>query len=696
MTTNEDKSDDDNVSIDLNAAERSSPSLTKSLEDEGTTLYERKCVLINREIDAMGMGKYQWYLWSLCGFGYMIDLMWAQAFGLVLSPMQQELGFGPGQTGNLSTAFSSGLTAGAFVWGVLVDIIGRKWAFNLTVLISSIFGLCLGIPDTYDCILVLTAFCGFGVGGNIPIDTTITLEFTPQSRRYLLPLLSIFQPLGVVLCSAIAYGLIPNYSCSPNFSEADPLPACSKVQAGEACCRKADNMGWRYLLFTLGAITLLVFILRFIVFNFQESPKFLVYRGNDKKAIQVLGNVARKNGQTTNLTLEKLQAFEKDYAPTAGNSVMLGAGTKQLKTTWTQKLKLEIDRFKILFSSHRMARLTILVWLTYICDYWGFTVAGFYLPQIIALKNGSLNLSLRYTYRSYIYIYLPGTVGVLLGSLLYRTPTLGRKYTMMLSSALMAISIFVFSTVNSAASNIGLNLMEYFFQSMFNAVLYGWTPEAFPAPIRGTACGLASFWGRLFGIVSPLIAQHLHSEEVLDIPEGVKVAIKSRNVVVEGPRGKLTKSLGHLAVSFSHPKSNVIKIELHHGSRKSVATLRTVRTLINNLIIGVTKGFLYKMRYVYAHFPINVNLEKNKETDCFEVEIRNFIGEKIVRRVVMRPGVFVEASKNTKDELQLSGNSIEDVSQSAADIQQICRVRNKDIRKFLDGLYVSEKSNIEE
>lgn len=111
-----------------------------------------------------------------------------------------------------------------------------------------------------------------------------------------------------------------------------------------------------------------------------------------------------------------------------------------------------------------------------------------------------------------------------------------------------------------------------------------------------------------------------------------------------------------------------------------------MRTIINNLIIGVTKGFKYKMRYVYAHFPINVNIEKNSETDCFEVEIRNFIGEKIVRRVKMRPGVDVEASKNVKDELQLTGNSLEDVSQSAADIQQICRVKNKDIRKVRDAL----------
>lgn len=196
----------------------------------------------------------------------------------------------------------------------------------------------------------------------------------------------------------------------------------------------------------------------------------------------------------------------------------------------------------------------------------------------------------------------------------------------------------------------------------------------------------------------------------------VKVNIKTRQVTVEGPRGKLVKDLGHLAVAFSHPEPQRINIELHHGSRKNVATLRTVRTLINNMIIGVTKGYKYKLRYVYAHFPINVNLDKQKETGLWEVEIRyvlcfvhsthrdvaliyifsNFLGEKLVRKVMMQPGVDVEASKNVKDELQLTGNSLEAVSQSAADIQQICRVRNKDIRKFLDGIYVSERTNIVE
>ena len=113
------------------------------------------------------------------------------------------------------------------------------------------------------------------------------------------------------------------------------------------------------------------------------------------------------------------------------------------------------------------------------------------------------------TYRNYIIIFTPGIVGVLLGALMYGIPRIGRKWGMVLSSALMGASLFLYAAVNTEASNIGLNLMEYFFQSMFNAILYGWTPEVFPAPIRGTACGLASFWGRIFGIVSPIIAAHI-------------------------------------------------------------------------------------------------------------------------------------------------------------------------------------------
>ena len=368
------------------------------------------------------------------------------------------------------------------------------------------------------------------MGGNIPIDTTICLEFIPQNRRFLLALLSIFQPLGVVVTSGICYGFIPKFSCGL-LPDGTSLPSCNLVSAGKACCTKASNMGWRYSLFTLGAITLAAFLLRFVAFRFQESPKFLLYRGRDMDAVRVLHNIAKFNGQQSGITLTMLNALTENYASTQeseSDGPVLGAGEKQIKSSLGSKVKLEFVRYKMLFANFTIARLTILVWITYVFDYWGFSVAGMsrcpsygsrsgsaylftgsFLPNILITKGHEINVSVGETYRNYIIIYTPGIVGVLLGACMYAIPIIGRKWGMIISSALMGASLFLFAAVNSEASNIGFNMMEYFFQSMFNAILYGWTPEVFPAPIRGTACGLASFWGRLFGIVSPIIAAYV-------------------------------------------------------------------------------------------------------------------------------------------------------------------------------------------
>ncbi|SCU84664.1 LAMI_0C08394g1_1 [Lachancea mirantina] len=186
----------------------------------------------------------------------------------------------------------------------------------------------------------------------------------------------------------------------------------------------------------------------------------------------------------------------------------------------------------------------------------------------------------------------------------------------------------------------------------------------------------------------------VQTDQTLDIPENVVVNIKSRIVKVTGPRGELTKNLKHIDVTFTKVSNRLLKITVHNGDRKHVAALRTVKSLVNNMIVGVTRGFKYKMRYVYAHFPINVNvIEKN---GAKFVEIRNYLGDKKVREVPVREGVSIEFSTVQKDEMLLIGNSVENVSQNAADIQQVCRARNKDIRKFLDGIYVSEKGFVED
>ncbi|ESW99463.1 hypothetical protein KL905_000980 [Ogataea polymorpha] len=188
--------------------------------------------------------------------------------------------------------------------------------------------------------------------------------------------------------------------------------------------------------------------------------------------------------------------------------------------------------------------------------------------------------------------------------------------------------------------------------------------------------------------------KYIQSSEILDVPQDVSLVIKSRNILVRGPRGELKKDLRHIDVTFTKLSNTQIKITVHNGDRKHVASLRTVKSIIANLIKGVTVGFRYKMRFVYAHFPINVNVVNEDGQEY--VEIRNFLGEKRLRKVKVWEGCKAVISTAQKDELIVEGNSLENVSQTCADIQQICRVRNKDIRKFLDGIYVSERGHIVE
>ncbi|KAJ3342887.1 hypothetical protein HDU91_000476, partial [Kappamyces sp. JEL0680] len=104
----------------------------------------------------------------------------------------------------------------------------------------------------------------------------------------------------------------------------------------------------------------------------------------------------------------------------------------------------------------------------------------------------------------------------------------------------------------------------------------------------------------------------ISQEKDISIPEGVEVTVKARIVTVKGSRGELTKNFQHVAVELSFPKENKLRVKVWHGNRKHVACIRTVASHIENMIKGVTIGFEYKMRFVYAHFPINANIADAK------------------------------------------------------------------------------------
>jgi len=182
----------------------------------------------------------------------------------------------------------------------------------------------------------------------------------------------------------------------------------------------------------------------------------------------------------------------------------------------------------------------------------------------------------------------------------------------------------------------------------------------------------------------------------------VECHVHARKITVKGPLGTLSRDFKHVAMDITMAdgaflgktieedgeeamSKTFVKVDLWFATRKQLACVRTICSHIDNLFVGVTRGFLYKMRFVYSHFPINVTLSGEN------VEIRNFLGEKRVRKVKLLSGVTYVRTTTVKDQIELSGIDIAAVSLTAAQIQQATNIRHKDLRKFLDGIYVSEK-----
>jgi large subunit ribosomal protein L9e len=186
----------------------------------------------------------------------------------------------------------------------------------------------------------------------------------------------------------------------------------------------------------------------------------------------------------------------------------------------------------------------------------------------------------------------------------------------------------------------------------------------------------------------------IQASETLKVPDNVTVQLKARLLKVTGPRGVLSRNFRKQNLDIQLLEGGkTILVQSWFATRKQLACIRTTCSHIENMFTGVLKGYRYNMRLVYAHFPINIAIPNDGKT----VEVRNFLGEKVTRVVNMLDGVTITRGDGTvKDELVLEGNDLELVSQSAAKIHLCTKVKEKDIRKFLDGIYVSQKGAMEE
>lgn len=453
--------------------------------------YLAKSKLVSKAIDEIGFGKYQLCLFCVAGLGYFNDNSMPIATSLILLRLVEVDGVHApvGKSPYLTLAQNLGLLVGAFFWSLSADIIGRRWAFNLTFLITGAFCLVAGASPNFAAIGVFDAFWSSGVGGNLPIDLTLFIESLPTSKRWLLPVMTIWWALGQLVANLLSWALISNFSCDDTSTE----------------CLKENNKGWRYFLFTLGGLTLVFFLAR-LAFDVQESPAFHLARGRDDRAVAALENIARINKTSTDITIEDFQKI--DSLELDGEPIIEHDNSHFLKNELLmQKLaKFDLSHIKQCFHTPKLAYSSTLVILTWSIIGLAFPLYNAFLPTYLEQRgNANKPLSVSETYRNSLIVAVVAIPACILAGFMVEL-RIGRKGTLSISLALTGVVLFCSTTAKTSNAYLGWNCAFSFVSAIMYGVLYAYTPEIFPTTIRGTGYGLSSSGNRLFGVFAPLIA----------------------------------------------------------------------------------------------------------------------------------------------------------------------------------------------
>ncbi|MEM1782325.1 MAG: 50S ribosomal protein L6 [Nanopusillaceae archaeon] len=170
-------------------------------------------------------------------------------------------------------------------------------------------------------------------------------------------------------------------------------------------------------------------------------------------------------------------------------------------------------------------------------------------------------------------------------------------------------------------------------------------------------------------------------EERINIPEKVKIEIKDGKIIIIGPKGKVERKIEHPKILLNI-ENNILVIKAYFATRRESKHLYSLVSHIKNAINGVLNGFQYKLKAVYVHFPFKMKVSGNK----FIIE--NFLGERKTREVEIPEDVKVRVEE---DFVIVESVDIEKAGNFASQLETLTKIREKDLRKFQDGLYMIEK-----
>jgi len=376
----------------------------------------------------------------------------------------------------LTVAVYIGMLFGALFWGLSADIIGRRYAFNISLLVCSLSAIIAGGMPNWGSLGFFVSLVGFGGGGNLIMDTTVFLEYLPGNKQWVLTLMAAWWGFGQAITGFIAWGFLVPERWN-----------CPSVET----CTMINNMGWRYVMFTSGGLVLIMSILRVTVIRLRETPKYLLGLGEDKEVVNTFQYLATKYNRPCRLTVRKLEAC----------GVVTSAHSKNRFS-----LSETLVHLRGLFSTKQIATSTLLIWLSWAMVGLAYPLFYVFLPSYLAARGADTGVSTFESWRNYALVNISSMFGPFLGGYFCNQPLLGRRYTMLIGAFMTAAFFFAYSSVRTAAQDVGFSCAIGFSLNIYYGTLYAYTPEVLPSAHRATGNGVAVACNRFMGILSAVIA----------------------------------------------------------------------------------------------------------------------------------------------------------------------------------------------
>jgi len=350
-------------------------------------------------------------LLGIAGLGWLFDAMDVGMLSFVIVALQKEWGISSQEMGWIGSINSIGMAVGALLFGILADKLGRKSVFIMTLLLFSIGSGLTALTTTLAMFLILRFLIGMGLGGELPVASTLVSESVEAHERgRIVVLLESFWAVGWLIAALISYFVIPKY-------------------------------GWQVAM-VLSAIPALYAL--YLRWNLPDSPQF--------------EKVENKQSVITNI-----------------------------KAVWSGEYR----------------KATIMLWILWFCVVFSYYGMFLWLPSVMVLKGFSLIKSFQYVLIMTL-AQLPGYF-----TAAWFIERLGRKFVLVTYLIGTACSAYVFGVAESLTTLVIAGMLLSFFNLGAWGALYAYTPEQYPTVIRGTGAGMAAAFGRIGGILGPLLVGYL-------------------------------------------------------------------------------------------------------------------------------------------------------------------------------------------